>query len=50
MIAGSGVEVGKTNFALTFFRTVRELITVTLTINPIQIVPVHYANPALSLG
>ncbi|MCE6073387.1 hypothetical protein FS799_00760 [Agrobacterium vitis] len=50
VIAGSGVEVGKTNFALTFFRTVRELMTVTLTINPIQIVPVHYANPALSLG
>ncbi|MBB4005802.1 phage tail protein [Allorhizobium taibaishanense] len=50
VITGSGIEVGKTNFALRFFETVRELFTVTLTINPIQIVPVHYANPALSLG
>lgn len=49
-IAGTGRTVGMTDFDLTFQRTVRETITITLTIDPIQIVPVLFAKPALSLG
>jgi hypothetical protein len=50
VIAGSGRTVGMTEFGLTFQRTVRETIMITLTIDPIQIVPVLFAKPALSLG
>lgn len=49
-VASPGRVVGLTDFGLTFQKTVRETITVTLTIDPIQIVPVLFAKPALSLG
>jgi len=49
-VASPGRLVGLTDFGLTFQKTVRETITVTLTIDPIQIVPVLFAKPALSLG
>ncbi len=49
-VAVSGRVIGRTEFDLTFQQTVRETITVTLTIDPIQIVPVLFAKPALSLG
>lgn len=45
-----GRAIGRTGLDLTFQHTVRETITFTLTIDPIQIVPVLFARPALSLG
>lgn len=49
-IAGSGRTVGVTDFNHEFQKTVRETIRFTLTIDPIQITPVLFAKPALTLG
>ncbi len=50
VIAGSGNTVGVTNFVHRFQKTVRETVRLTLIVNPAEVVPMFFSNPAFRLG